>query len=171
MSLRSALACFFRPDPHNAHIGPPGAQGMILVNREPAKLNLVPRPERIRHERMKTAGEIAIEEAARQKALGPRTWRILCGTGEQIGTAFEDPVSKVIIVTWTADPFPGIENATYCTRWVDEAAFLADMHDNRYGRFPSNSRFVQPLRVHRIPRTPEEAAVDKFTASLEDFDG
>lgn len=158
MGIRSFLRWFFAPDPNNAHIGPPGAQGMVVVNGGPAQINTVPRPERIRHEPMKTTGQIRAE----QEPLPPRTWTIVEGHGIKIGEAVEEE-SKKILVTWTWKDCPSRR------QWVDFDAFEDDMTSRGCDSFAERARITPPIRVRFHPRTDGERTLEKL--NNEDFDG
>lgn len=133
---------FFGTDKNNAHIGPPGAQGMIVVNNKP----------------IKTVQQIDAEEAA----LPPRQWNIFEGHGHHIGTATEDKTTKRITVDWHAEKHPKR------IHWVDAQAFRRDLLADHPESFPVLHGITTPVRIRYRPRTAEERRNEDIFATLGD---
>lgn len=120
-------------------LGVPGQQGMVVVNDTPPK----------------TVDQVRAEQAK----LPPRTWKILEGHGMAIGTAVEDPGTKIVRVHWNV-----LGKQPARTQWVDEEAFRWDMLAAGPESFPVAHGFTLPLRVRFQPRTDAERLGERLKA-------
>lgn len=144
----SFLRWFFGTDKNNAHIGPAGAQGMVVLDRTPPK----------------TVEQVRAEEAARRDALGPRTWEIFEGHGRRIGTAVELTDGGIVRALWDAKAHPQLAEAR--TDWVDEEAFQNDMEDPSRLGFTGLYRVTAPVRIRYRPRDAREREAEEIRRSF-----